>query len=248
MHHPELEICAYSVEAALTAQKTGADRVELCSAFAEGGLTPSAGAIRLARKYLKIELYVMIRPRGSDFCYNEIEIEQMFRDIDFAKSCGANGVALGVLQPNGHVNITRTRELVQFAAPLKTTFHRAFDMTVDPFRALDDAVICGCRRILTSGGKKTAAEGIETIRELVCRADGRIDIMAGSGVNPANARIFIDAGVQALHLSAKARKQGKMIYRNPDVSFMQTGAVSEYDLLTVDEEQIRKMVHLIRRH
>ncbi len=246
MNRPELEICAYSAEAASAAQRTGADRVELCSGFAEGGLTPSAGAIRLVRKYLKIELFVMIRPRGGDFCYNEIEIEQMFRDIDFAKSCGADGVALGVLQPNGHVNIIRTRELVQYAAPMQVTFHRAFDMTVDLFRALDDAVICGCRRILTSGGKRTAAQGVETIRKLVQHADGRIGIMAGSGVNPANARMFVDAGVQALHLSAKAIKRSKMIYRNPDVSLMQTGAMSEYDLPAVDEEQIRKMARLIR--
>ncbi len=247
MKYPELEICVYSVEAALAAQKAGADRVELCSGFAEGGLTPSAGTIRMVRKKLDIECYVMIRPRGGDFCYSDNEFEQMRRDIEFAKSCGVDGVVLGALQPNGHVNIIRTRELVQLAAPLKVTFHRAFDLAVDPFRALDDAVVCGCCRVLTSGQKKTAVEGFETIRKLVPYAGGRIDIMAGSGVSPVNARMFIDAGVQALHFSAKKIKDSRMIYRNPDVPIMQADAISDYDLITIDEEKVRKMTEVIRK-
>jgi len=241
MNHPELEICVFSVESAITAQKAGADRVELCSGFTEGGLTPSAGTIRMVRKLLNIECYVMIRPRGGDFCYSNTEFEQMHHDIEFAKSCGADGVVLGALQPNGHVNIIRTRELAQHASPLKVTFHRAFDLTVDPFRALDDIVVCGCCRILTSGQKATAVEGIDTIRKLVTYSAGRIDIMAGSGVQPENARQFIDAGVQALHLSAKKLTGSKMIYRNPEVPIMQADAMSDYDLIAVDKDKIRKM-------
>ena len=243
---PELEICVFSVESAVSAQKAGANRVELCAGFAEGGLTPSAGAIRLARKLLNIECFVMIRPRGGDFCYSNTEFEQMRRDIEYAKSCGVDGVVLGILQPNGHVNIMRTRELVQYASPLEVTFHRAFDLTVDPFRALDDVVVCGCRRILTSGQKATAAEGIGTIRELVQYAAGRIDIMAGSGVNTENARSFIETGVQALHFSAKKVKHSRMTYRNPAAPIMQTGAMSDYDLIAVDEEKIRKMTDIIK--
>lgn len=238
----ELEICVFSVEAAMMAQKAGASRVELCSGFAEGGLTPSAGTIRMVRKQLNIECFVMIRPRGGDFCYSDLEIAQMHHDIEFAKSCDVDGVVLGVLQPNGHVNITRTRELVQHAAPLQVTFHRAFDLAVDPFRALDDITVCGCRRILTSGQQATAMKGLETIRKLVIYADGRIDIMAGSGVSPDNARYFKEAGVQALHFSAKKIKPSAMIYRNPAVPIMQVGAMSDYDLLAVDEEKIWKMV------
>ncbi len=247
MIYPELEICVYSIEAAEAAQKTGANRVELCSGFAEGGLTPSAGTIRMVRKRLEIECYVMIRPRGGDFCYSDNEFEQMRRDIEFAKSCNVDGVVLGALQPNGHVNIIRTRELVQFAAPLKVTFHRAFDLAIDPLRALDDIVVCGCHRILTSGQKNTAVEGLEIIRKLVQHAAGRIDIMAGSGVNPSNAPMFIEAGVQALHFSAKKMKNSKMIYRNPEVPIMQANAMSDYDLITADEEQIRKMTEVIRK-
>jgi copper homeostasis protein len=156
-------------------------------------------------------------------------------------------VVLGALQPNGHVNIIRTRELVQHAAPLKVTFHRAFDLAVDPFRALDDLVVCGCCRILTSGQKATAVEGIGTIRKLVSHAAGRIDLMAGSGVSPENADQFIEAGVQALHFSAKKIKPSRMIYRNQSVPIMQAGAISDYDLVAVDEEKIRKMAERIRK-
>jgi len=247
MNYPELEICVFSVESALSAQKAGAGRVELCSGFTEGGLTPSAGTIRMVRKLLNIECYVMIRPRGGDFCYTDTEFEQMHYDIEYAKSCGVNGVVLGALQPNGHINIIRTRDLVQHAAPLKVTFHRAFDLAVNPLRALDDLVACGCSRILTSGQKATALEGLDTIKKLVASSAGRIDIMAGSGVNPENACKFIEAGVQALHFSAKKIKPGRMIYRNPEVPIMQTDAMSDYDLVGVDEEKIRKMVKIIRQ-
>jgi len=246
MIYRELEICVFSVEAAIAAQKAGAGRIELCSGFTEGGLTPSAGTIRMVRKLLNIACFVMIRPRGGDFCYSNIEIEQMHHDIEFAKTCGVDGVVLGVLQPNGHVNITRTRELVQHAMPLQVTFHRAFDLAVDPFRALDDIVVCGCRRILTSGQKATAMEGLDTIKKLVTYSAGRIDIMAGSGVHPENARKFIEIGVQALHFSAKKIKPSGMIYRNSSVPIMQTGAMSDYDLLAIDEKKIRKMLETIK--
>jgi len=247
MPKPELEICVFSVEAAISAEKAGADRVELCSSFTEGGLTPSAGAIRLVRKLLNIECFVMIRPRGGDFCYSDAEYEQMHHDIEYAKSCGVDGVVLGALQPNGLVNIIRTRELVQHAAPLKVTFHRAFDLVADPFRALDDIVVCGCHRILTSGQKALAIDGIDTLRKLVVHSAGRMDVMAGSGVTPENAHKFVEAGVQALHFSAKKIIPGKMIYRNPDVSIM-SEPMSDYDLLAVDEDKIRKMSEIIRKY
>ena len=247
MTHTELEICVFSVESAISAQRAGADRVELRSSFVEDGLTPSAGAIRMVRKLLDIECYVMIRPRGGDFCYSDAEFEQMHHDIEYAKSCRADGVVLGALQPNGQVNIVRTRELVQHASPLKVTFHRAFDLTVDPFRALEDIIVCGCCRILTSGQKATAVEGLDTIRELLKYSDGRIDIMAGSGVNTENARKFIDAGVQALHFSAKTLIPSKMTFRNPAVSIMQTGTVSDYELITVDKGKIRNMSKIIKK-
>ena len=246
MTYTELEICVFSVDAAIAAENAGADRIELCSGFAEGGLTPGAGTIRMVRRRVDIECYVMIRPRGGDFCYSDTEFEQMHHEIEYAKTCGVDGVVLGALQPNGHVNIVRTRKLVQHASPLKVTFHRAFDLALDPMRALDDIAFCGCSRILTSGQKATAMEGLETIKKLVSHSAGRIDIMAGSGVSPENAKSFIEAGVQALHFSAKKIKPGQMTYRNPDVPIMQANAMSDYDLIDVDVEKIRKMVREIR--
>ena len=246
MAKTELEICVFSIESALAAQRAGADRIELCSCFVEGGLTPSAGTIRMARRLLNIECYVMIRPRGGDFCYSDIEFEQMHHDIEHAKSCGVDGVVLGALQPNGHVNIVRTRELVQHASPLKVTFHRAFDLALDPLRALDDIEVCGCCRVLTSGQKATAIEGIDVIRKLVEYSAGRIEIMAGSGVNPENANEFIRAGVQALHFSAKTIKNSRMTYRNKNAPITQTVAMSDYELIAADEDKIREMMKLIR--
>ena len=243
----ELEICVYSVEAAIAAQKADADRVELCSGFTEGGLTPGAGAIRMVRKLLNIECYVMIRPRGGDFCYSDTELQQMHHDIEYAKSCGVDGVVLGVLQPNGHVNIIRTRELVQHATPLKVTFHRAFDLTANPFQALDDLVVCGCCRILTSGQKATAEQGLDVIRKLVSYSAGRMDIMAGSGVNTENACKLIETGVHALHFSAKKIIPSRMMYRNPAVPIMQKDQISDYGLVGIDEEKIRRMTEIIRK-
>ena len=244
--NPELEICVFSVEAAVLAEKSGADRVELCSSYTEGGLTPSAGTIRMVRNLINIECYVMIRPRGGDFCYSDTEFEQMHHDIEYAKSCGVDGVVLGVLQPNGLVNITRTRQLVQHAAPLKVTFHRAFDLTTDPFRALEDLTLCGCHRILTSGQKALAIEGMDTIKQLVTLSAGRIDVMAGSGVTPENACKIIETGVQALHFSAKKIFHGKMRYHHPEVR-MTAEPLSDYDVMTVDEEKIVKMSEMMRK-
>jgi copper homeostasis protein len=247
MNTPELEICAFSAEAAQHAQNAGANRIELCSAYSEGGLTPSAGTIRIARKLLNIECCIMIRPRGGDFCYTPIEIDQMHFDIEHAKNAGADGVVLGVLQPNGHINIIRTREMVQHAAPLKVTFHRAFDMTADPLRAIDDLLICGCSRILTSGQKATAIQGIETIRKIVTHAGGKIQIMAGSGVTPQNAPQLMHAGVHALHLSAKKIIPGKMTWRNPQAPIMQTTNLTDHELLAIDDSKIHQMIETIRK-
>lgn len=155
----EIEVCAYSLESCLAAQEAGADRVELCAGMYDGGTTPPAGMLRLARELLNIELYVMIRPRGGDFVYSELEYRQMKEDLAFAKSCGADGVVIGLLDENGGVDVARTSELVEMAAPLKVTFHRAFDMAADYRRAFEEVIRSGCYRILTSGQRNTAPEG-----------------------------------------------------------------------------------------
>lgn len=241
------ELCAYSVESCRTAARAGVDRVELCASPWEGGTTPSAAAIRRARRVERIRLQVMIRPRGGDFCYTDDEVEQMAEEIRFARECGADGVVLGLLTPDGEVDCRRTAQLVAEAGALEVTFHRAFDMTRDPLAALEAVVGCGCRRILTSGGCNTAVEGIAALRELVARAAGRIEIMAGSGVKASNARQLAATGVDALHFSARGWRESRMRYRNPKVSMGGLDGVPEYATMCADEAVIRQILKELER-
>lgn len=242
----EIEVCAYSLESCLAAQEAGADRVELCAAMYDGGTTPPAGMIRLARELLNIELYVMIRPRGGDFLYSELEYRQMKEDLLFAKSCGVDGVVIGLLDENGHIDVVRTRELVELAAPVKVTFHRAFDMTADYHRALEDVICSGCYRILTSGQRNTVAEGIEVLQELVRENAGRIQIMAGSGVGGDNALLLAETGIDALHLSGKSSRDSQMKYRNPAVFMGGVPGIPEYEIVYSDREKIARVVQLFK--
>ena len=230
------------MESCMNAQTAGANRVELCAAMYDGGTTPSAGIIRMARKLLSIELYVMIRPRGGDFLYSGQEFELMKEEIRHVKESGADGVVLGILKADGTVDVERTRELVELAAPLKVTFHRAIDMTRDLNEALEDVIRAGCYRVLTSGGRNTVAEGLEQIRALTKRAAGRVQVMAGSGVNAANTRSLLDAGVDAVHLSGKSGRDSRMVYRNPDVSMGGVPGLPEYEQYYSDVEKIEAVV------
>lgn len=233
-----IEVCAYSLNSCLTAQKAGAGRIELCGGLAEGGTTPSAGLIQLARQHLAIPLYVMIRPRGGDFLYSETELTVMKADIKLAKSLGADGLVLGVLNPDGTVDEATTTALVDLASPLPVTFHRAFDMTRDPLEALEAVIRTGAIRILTSGQQPTAERGLSVLRQLAEKAAGRIEIMAGAGVNASNASLLIAAGVDSLHLSGSQSENSLMVFRQPAVS-MASSVPGEYEHVEADEEKIR---------
>ena len=201
------ELCAYTCDACDIARRTGVTRIELCAAPFEGGTTPSAGLIRYARSLPGLRLSVMIRPRGGDFCYTDAETALMAEEIRFARACGADGVVLGVLTPDGEVDETRTAQLVREAEGMEVTFHRAFDMTRDPRQALEAVIRTGCRRVLTSGGRNTAQEGVGTLRALAAQAAGRIEIMAGSGGNPSNAPEWQGAYVERTADSYHASKR-----------------------------------------
>lgn len=243
MKKPEIEVCAYSLESCRAALEAGADRVELCAGPYEGGTTPSAGMIRMAREMLKDrQLYVMIRPRGGDFLYTDTEYELMRRDILSAKENGVDGIVTGILTAEGRVDVARTGELVRWAAPMKVTFHRAFDMTRDYREALEDVVRTGGYRILTSGQRNTVNEGREILGEIVKLAAGRIRIMAGSGINGANAREIALLGVDALHLSGKSRRDSAMVFRNPAVAMGGIPGIPEYEIVYSDKEKIREVV------
>jgi copper homeostasis protein len=202
---PLIEVCADSVESAAAAEAGGASRVELCDNLLEGGTTPTAGAIAAARDQLRIPLHVIVRPRAGDFCYSDVEFDAMKCDITLAKQLGADGVVVGILLPNGSVDVERTRALIALARPMSVTFHRAFDVAPDPFEAMESLIDIGVDRILTSGRSPSVIEGLNLIAELVKRADGRIVIMACGGIDDRNvARVVAESNVRELHVGQRA--------------------------------------------
>ena len=181
-----LEICVESLESAMAAACGGADRIELCEELSLGGVTPNSSLASEARKRLKIPIHCMIRPRGGDFCYSTEEFARMKNEIAIAKGCGMDAVVLGVLTSDGRVDTQRTKELVELARPLPVTFHRAFDAASSFSAAMEEVIVAGAARILTSGGAASANAGRSVLAELVRRAGDRITIMPGSGITPAN--------------------------------------------------------------
>jgi copper homeostasis protein len=210
----ELEICVDSVESAVAAEAGGAQRIELCSALAEGGLTPSAGLIDAVRARVGIGVHVMIRPRGGDFCYSQDDLRVMRRDIQHAAEAGADGVVLGLLTPAGEVNIDGTRALIELARPMQVTFHRAIDMTPNVDRALEDVIRSGADRILTSGAAQTATAGTAQVASLVHAASGRIRIMVCGGVRPENIEhIARETGASEFHAALRTVLPSPVTYR-----------------------------------
>ena len=230
----ELEICVNSIRSALAAELGGADRIELCDNMAEGGTTPSPGMILQCKKLLSIPVFPIIRPRGGDFLYSDEEFEVMKRDIEFCKEVGCEGVVIGMLNADGSIDTARCKELVELAAPMEVTFHRAFDRCNDLGRGLEDIIALGCRRILTSGGKASAADATDILKTLVDLADNRIAIMAGSGITEDNiARIAELTGAPQFHSTAKATVLSAMSYHpsgdlavlDGDFAIMETSSV-----------------------
>ena len=220
--------------------------MELCASPAEGGVTPSLATIERVSQIEGLDVSVMIRPRGGDFLYSDDEFQTMLKDIEYARKAGATGVVFGVLTADGRVDVERTRALVEASKGMETTFHRAVDMTEDYEAAVETVIEVGCNRILTSGGYDKAIDGIDNIRRAVEISHGRIEIMAGSGVVASNAQALKEVGVDALHFSAKTMVMGGMKYRNPRISMGGTTAVDEFALRTVDENEVKEILKLIR--
>lgn len=235
-----LEVCIDSVESALAAQAGGADRVELCSALFEGGLTPSAGLLEIVRDRVKIDVAAMIRPRGGDFCYSAEEFAVMECDVVMAKELGANVIVLGLLNPDGTVDAERTARLMELARPLPVTFHRAFDMARDPFEALETIFDLGAERLLTSGQEKSAVEGMDLIAELVQKAGDRIIVMPGGGVTERNLqKILRVTRAREIHGSASGTKESRMTFRNTRVFMGGQVGPSEYSIKVAKEDRVR---------
>lgn len=242
-----LEVCANSLTSALAAQEGGAVRVELCDNLLEGGTTPSYGQILMARKLLHIRLYALIRPRGGDFLYTDIEYEVIKADIRYCIDAGCDGIVTGLLNADGSVDKTRCRELVQMAKQwgLGITFHRAFDMCADMYQALEDVIELGFERILTSGGKSTAIEGANTIAHLIKRAAGRIQIMPGGGITEHNAADIVQfTGATEIHSSARGTVKSQMQYQNDHI-IMNANHPDLYSIAVTDTERVRNILREI---
>lgn len=219
----QIEICAGSLTSALNAQEGGAFRVELCDNLKEGGTTPSYGTLLLARKNLDIKLYVLIRPRGGDFLYDDLTFEIMKKDIEQCKNLGCDGVVFGILKADGQIDKERCLELKLTAGKMGTTFHRAFDRCKDPFQALEDVIELGFERILTSGLEINAIKGATMISKLIEQANGRIVIMPGAGIRRDNLGELIRlTGASEYHTTAKTSVKSEMLFKD-----VRTGTLEE---------------------
>lgn len=240
-----VEVVVYNIASAMKAEEGGADRVELCDSPGDGGTTPSYGTIELVRRHVSLDVFVMIRPRGGDFCYSSYEYHSMKRDISQCQKLSVDGVVFGILNPDGTIDKKRCKELIGMARPLKVTCHRAFDMTRDPFEALEDCIEAGFDRILTSGQRARAVEGAELIGELIRKAGGRIAIMPGSGVNEETVKEIVSkTHTTEIHCSAATNVDSAMKFRNPNIQEMGSEKGSSFTILTVDPTRVRKIREL----
>ncbi|HEX2917043.1 MAG TPA: copper homeostasis protein CutC [Edaphobacter sp.] len=243
MRRITFELCAESLQACLAAGEGGADRIELCSALSEDGLTPSHALIKAAVERSGLPVYVLLRPRAGDFVYDDDDFALIRGDLLHARSLGASGFVVGVLHPDWTVDVERTRELVELAAPLESTFHRAFDLTPSLDRALEDVIAAGCRRILTSGGQKDVVTGSANLKKLVERAAGRIVIAAGGGLRIENAaQVARGSGVSDFHGSLRRRAANPLL-ANPNAALRSAFERASH----VDPEDIRTVLRELHR-
>ena len=242
-----VEVCVDSVESALAAEKGGGGRIELCDNLLEGGTTPSAGMIESTCRHVTIPINVIIRPRGGDFCYSELEYEVMRHDIMMAKQLGASGVVIGVLNPAGNIDTDRTHALTALARPLSVTFHRAFDMARDPYGSLETLIGLGIDRLLTSGQEQSALEGLDLITELVRKAGERIIVMPGGGIHERNAaRIVSQSKAQEIHVTARATIESPMRYRETRAFMGGELRPAEFSRSVADAGKIAEIVRVAR--
>ena len=199
-----LELCTENLAGVLAAGEAGTHRIELCSALAEGGLTPSLGLFRQAKARSKLPIHVLVRPRAGDFCYGGLELTVMSDDIAQFREAGAAGLVFGALTPDGALDLPAMKRLMAAAEPLPVTFHRAFDVCREPFKVLEQLIALGVARLLTSGQKPDALAGMSLLKTLTEQAGDRLIVMAGGGVRAANAaQIVRETGVAELHFSAQ---------------------------------------------
>lgn len=242
-----LEVCVDSTASAIAAKKGGADRLELCADLVVGGTTPSLALVRQVKVETGLSVRALLRPRFGDFCYDSYELAQMEESAAELVAAGADGIVTGVLKPDGSLDVDALRTIYAAAAhaaekvgrPVALTLHRAFDVCRDPFAALEDACALGLSTILTSGQAANAPAGSALLRQLVEAANGRIEILVGAGVSPANIpALAAETGAKSFHLSGKQVLDSRMIFRREGVPMGLPG-FSEFDLWQTSEDTIR---------
>ena len=237
-----LEVCCGSVKHAVSAAQAGAQRVELCDNLVEGGTTPSSGMIRLSVETVKVPVMVMIRPRGGDFLYTDLEFEVMLRDIANVKNSGANGVVFGILNPDGTIDMERSSRLVDAARPLQVTFHRAFDVTRDLIESLDTLCEMAVDRVLTSAGSACLRQALPLLSELVVAGGDSIKIMGCGGVEPSHVdELLVATGITELHVGATRSVESQMQYQVNNLFMGRSHRPDEYVLEEVDMEFVERM-------
>jgi len=242
----KLEICSNSAQSALNGQLAGAQRVELCDNLWESGTTPSFGSIKKAREVLSIELYVLIRPRGGDFIYSDIEFEIIKEDIIACKELGVDGIVSGVLNPDNTIDIVRTKELIELSKPLPFTFHRAFDITPDLFQSLEELILLEADRVLTSGGLDNATKAVEVIARLNEIADSKIGLLPGGGIDETNIQDLFTTGCSEFHLTGNevCKSQAQKV----SLKLNGTSTIPESDYLQSSVKKIKKVVSKLESH
>lgn len=247
MVQPLIEICVEGIDGLVAAQQGGADRVELCASLLEGGLTPSMGVVKQALAVATIPFHVIIRPRGGDFLYSELEYQSMLDDVRACRDLGVAGVVIGCLTADGRIDEARTKALVEAARPMKVTNHRAFDMTRDPEEAIEALVRCGVDRVLTSGQRDTALEGIDILKRTHAAARGRIVIMACGALDETNiAEVLRRSGADELHFAALKTISSGMGFRNPHVGMGGTAIEREFEVTLTDTDAVRRTIAAAR--
>lgn len=240
-----LEVCADSVESVLAAQRGGATRIELCQNLVIGGTTPSPCLFQEIRRHTDIRIHVLIRPRYGDFCYSEYEFTMMRDEVEMFRKLGAEGVVIGMLLPDGSLDVERMRALRKAAGEMSVTLHRAFDVCADPLKAMEQAIALGFDTILTSGQSDVCTDGAPLLAELQRRSRGRICIQAGTGVDEEAVReLYPKTGITAYHMSGKQVLNSVMEYRKTQVH-MGLPFISEYELIRTDEQKVRAVRSLL---
>tara|TARA_Y100000385_G_scaffold286107_1_gene347446 strand:- start:1775 stop:2527 length:753 start_codon:yes stop_codon:yes gene_type:complete len=240
-----IELCCFSASGLSNLDES--IRIELCSNYLEGGLSPTANLFLHIRSIFNNKIVTMVRPRGGDFCYSDSEFQMMKSEILWFKENGADGIVLGLLNPDGSIDKERTSILVEIARPLPVTFHRAFDMSVHYYKSLEDIIDTGCSRILSSGGAKNVDLGFDNLVQLLKLAGNQVELIPGAGVTINNVKKFIDAGFKNIHLSSKMNIKSKMEYQS-NLSMTASSNISSFDYIGVDLQKLNQFVAYVRKN